>query len=119
MKTIAVVTSWGSHCGISQYMRSLLGALPPGKYDPVILADTTALGPGGAPTVVRCWSRESEDVSGIVTALDRRTIDLLLVEFNWGYINPGALAVIIREATDRRIPTIVQLHSTDDRCIFG
>jgi glycosyltransferase involved in cell wall biosynthesis len=96
-----------------------LAALPPLAYEVVVLADSAERPTAGVSEVVQCWSRDSDDVSGILEQLRQRRPDLLLVEFNWGYLNAGPLAGLLGWCADAGIPVVVQLHSTEDRTVAG
>jgi glycosyltransferase involved in cell wall biosynthesis len=117
---VGMVTSWACRCGIAEYSRSLLASIPAGRFDFYVLADEVVEGPDdtGLP-VERCWRRSSDDVSGILEAVERLAIELVVIEFNWGYLNPRPLGALLSGLRGMSRPAIVQMHSTEDRALPG
>jgi glycosyltransferase involved in cell wall biosynthesis len=120
MRTLAVVTSWGSRCGIAEYSRSLLEAVPAGVFSIHVLADRdpTATDVGTFP-VARCWDKGSAEIGGILEAIDRVRPDLVLVESNWGYLDIEGVGALIEAMAAKRVRTVVQLHAVYDHTSRG
>lgn len=120
MRRVGVVTSWACRCGIAEYSRSLLRAVPSGRFEFIVLADEeSGLQDNSGFVVERCWRRSSEDVSGILDAARRHGVELVIVEFNWGYLNPRPLGLLLKALVESNTPAIVQMHSTDNRVLHG
>lgn len=120
MRRVGVVTSWACRCGIAEYSRSLLQAVPGDDLEFVILADAEVdFSDDSGFSVERCWRKSSDDIGGILAAVRRRRIELVLVEFNWGYLNPRPLGLLLAELDALGVPTLVQFHSSDDRVVDG
>jgi len=120
VKRVAIVTSWASRCGIAEYTRSLVLAVPAGRFEFFVLADHEVdFTDKSGLLVERCWQKTGDDVTGILEAVQRLAIDLVVVEFNWGYLNPRPLRTLLTGIRAAGVPVVVQMHSTDDRVIDG
>ena len=120
MSRVGIVTSWACRCGIAEYTRSLIDAVPSGRFDFTVLADEASGAPDDAKLPVeRCWRRTDDDVSRILAAVRERAIEMVVVEFNWGYLNPRPLGRLLAQLDAMNVPAIVQMHSTGDRVVDG
>jgi len=119
VKRVGVVTSWGSRCGIAEYSRSLLGAVPLGRFDLLVLADDEFEFADSPLPVVRCWTRGDGDVAGILEAARREALDAVVFQFNWGYLDPHAMGEALGALQSSGVRTIVQFHSTQGHLVEG
>lgn len=119
MRRVGVVTSWGSRCGIAEYSRSLLAAVPAGRFEFLVLADDDVEFADDDTRVVRCWRRGDDDVRGILDAVRAEGLEAVVFEFNWGYLNPGAMGEVLRALHAAGVATVVQFHATEGRPVDG
>jgi len=117
---VGFVTSWGCRCGIAEYTKALVESLDATAVEPVVFADQERdLPDDDSALVFRCWRRGSDDVRELIGQLRSANLDVVVLEFNWGYLNPGPLGVVLEALAASGTPTVVEFHSTDDRSAAG
>ena len=105
------VTSWGVRCGIAEYSRTLLAALPrDGLADPVILADDrTPLG----PLATRAWRLGDESsIDGLLAAALRADGDVTVIQHQPMLLSWPWLARLLDGLHDAGKRAVVTLHNT-------
>ncbi len=112
---IGFVSTWNSRCGIAEYTRYLVRSLPPGCEPHVFAEDATAVR-ADEEYVVRCWTPDG-GVAGrkpeqLAAEIARKAVDVVSIQFNFGFFAPSALEYLIDRLHRARILTGVTLHST-------
>jgi len=110
---IGVVTTWNTRCGIATYSIPVINAMPA----PVFIFAPTAcdLVQPDSDNVDRCWTAgQADDLVELAAAIERRMIDALVVQFNYGFYRMEALAEFLNRQVDVGRAVFVILHSTQD-----
>jgi glycosyltransferase involved in cell wall biosynthesis len=97
-----MVTTWNQRCGIAEYSRRLVQAVPEDVVQWTILAPEHVATVGvDSADVVRCWrDRWPLDLTRVLTEADRRDLSLLHFQTHltmWGAEEGAALARLKRE----------------------
>ena len=108
---IAWVTSWGVRCGVANYARALIEAMPTeGAHQAVLCDDRT---PGDGDTVKPCWSLDPAQGTGaLVDAVLGEDADVVIVQHQPGLLDWGRLAGLVQALVRERRAVVVTLHNT-------
>lgn len=111
---IAIVSTWGSHCGIATYSEQLAGALVEQGHTVVVYAPHEEGSAFGAPPGIpfhMLWDRRGGGVEELLAAVERDQIDVLHVQHEFG-LHRNTLAFHgMLAALKRRLPVVVTLHT--------
>lgn len=109
---LGVITTWKTKCGIAAYSEFLL---QPYKGSTTIFAPYAPdlLQPDEI-NVVRCWQIGDESLRNLEHAITIRDINIVLIQFNYGFFSLNSLAFLISVLRDKGIAVFVELHSTID-----
>ena len=103
------VTSWGVRCGIAEYSRALLDALPrEGLAAPVVLADDRAPPDAG---VQRAWQL-GDGIERLLGAILRADGDLTVIQHQPMLLGWGELGLLLGRMEQAGRPVVVTLHNT-------
>lgn len=106
------VTSWKTPCGIASYSEHLIGAI---SHDVTVFARHETLDAPDEDNVIRCWNMSpEEDLQQLASAIEVRDINVLVVQFNYGFYSFPAFAAFLNRMTSRGIRVLVTLHATID-----
>lgn len=106
------VTSWNTPCGIASYSSHLLGAM---TQESTIFARHDAPEVPDENNVVRCWHMgPSENLHHLAEEIEKRAINVLVVQFNYGFYAFDAFAEFLKRMADQGRKLIVMLHATVD-----
>lgn len=107
------VSTYFKHCGIATYSEHLLNVL---GMPAIVLADIPEHGKSREPeNIVRCWREgKSDTLAGIVDAVERLSIDTLVIQFNYGFFDFPHFAQVLHTLIDKGVSVIVALHATVD-----
>lgn len=106
------VTSWKTPCGIASYSEHLVGAL---SHDVTVFARQDPLEMPDEGNVVRCWQMSpEEDLQQLVAEIEARDINVLIVQFNYGFYAFPAFAVFLNRMNSAGVRVLVTLHATID-----
>lgn len=116
-----MVTSWNSACGIAEYSKYLLNAVPDDKIEWTILA------PAGELTiapetreVVRCWKNRCQgNLSGVVQEIRSRSLDVVHFQFNFGFFELVDFASALSQLKSEGRKVFITFHATRDDFIDG
>ena len=112
-RTIAVVSTFNSRCGIAEYCGNLYSAI--GEWAGIeVMADrnATLIDPLDDVGINRIWDNyRSAPVDDLLLALTASNADITHIQYNFGFYKLPQLARIIRQESARR-PTILTLHRT-------
>lgn len=111
---LGVVSTWNTKCGIAEYTKYLVNNLSniqeitifSNKMQELINLDDT--------NVIRCWDSYFDDLNSLYNEILKRDLDIVHFQFNFGFFELDALAVLIKRLKDSNIKTIITFHSIDD-----
>lgn len=107
------VSTFNKKCGIAAYSQHLIDwlDLPVKVLAPFDDAPTAE----DADNVERCWREAGPDrLDGVLGAVDRFGLDMVVIQFNYGFYDFASLAGLIDALIDRGVSVIATLHSTID-----
>ena len=105
---VAWVSSWNVACGIAEYSRALLNAMPPEGI--TILADQRA---PEAPDVRLAWRLgDPENAGRIAAAVGRLDADVVVIQHQPGLLEWGVLAQLTDTLVRQGRAVVVTLHNT-------
>ena len=91
---LAWVTSWGVRCGVAEYSRTLLDAMPhTGMADPIVLADDRTAAQANIRPVWRIGAPDS--ASRLATAIAQADPDIVLIQYQPAFLSWPALAELL------------------------
>lgn len=108
------VTSWGGRCGIASYSKHLIDHFPA----PTVILASYKSSEETKPdaNVIRCWEEGKEDyLVELLAAIDVNEIEILHIQFNYGFFEFSALRDLILSCVAKGISVFVTLHSTLDQ----
>lgn len=105
------LSTWGSRCGIAAYSAHLIAAIPAEQR--VVFAPVSETPEFvDAPFVHRLWQHGSGALFELPDALDRHHIDVLVIQYHWGFFSPQALSDLLAAAQSRGIDVYLEFHNT-------
>ncbi len=112
------VTSWTVRCGVAEYSRHLLEALPPSPdmAEHVILADDRFAGEqsGGIASRVAWRFGEAGSMGQLISAISAEDPDVAVIQHQAGLIPWAGLAELLSAPALAGRPVMVTLHHTRD-----
>jgi len=110
---VGSVTTWNSACGIAGYSQQLIAGP---------LAATLIFGNRHVelinpdqPEVRRVWEQGGHDaLTELLRAIERQRVEILLIQFNFGFFGLLPFARLLNELHRRGVRTLVTFHSTAD-----
>ncbi len=113
MPKVGWVTTWNTRCGIATYSEHLISNTSSGLN--ILAPDNQEITSIDGSNVRRCWSVGGRDdlrrVRDEVAHLD---LDVVIVQFNYGFFDFGALSRFLDALIDEGRLVVVTLHSTMD-----
>lgn len=111
--SVGWITSWNTRCGIASYSEHLTDNFPvpvrilaPHANDKIAVDDET---------VVRCWATsESERLVELSEQIELLNLDILVVQFNYGFYDFQAFSDFINLQVDKGRVVVVVMHATVD-----
>lgn len=109
------VTTWNTRCGIATFSQHFLAART-GKQAQVLAPRDAGLLKSDEDFVHRCWTqgKEARGLDGLGEQIDKLALDVLVIQFNYGFFNFDALAAFLHEQVDRGRVVLITLHATSD-----
>jgi glycosyltransferase involved in cell wall biosynthesis len=107
------ISTWNAKCGIATYSEHLTARM---DTKPIVLAarSDATLCPDDS-CVVRCWDVGDDDnLSGLEQAIDERKLDVLVIQFNFGFFSHDYLYRFIKSQKDIGRVVVVDMHATID-----
>ena len=108
------VTTWNARCGIATYSEHLVTNFP----EPVTILANQEFDrlSDEQPNVVRCWrqSKHFGHLHHIVDEVVSKSLNAIVIQFNYAFFNHEELSELIRNLDRRGIAIILMLHSTND-----
>lgn len=115
VQRIGWLTTWNARCGIATYSDYLMSAFPKERVS--ILANRTFdLVRADDSSVSRCWEFNEAELSDTVEAIKHLRIEVLVVQYNFGFFSCQALEKLILAVKALGVSTHLFLHSTKDVC---
>ena len=110
---IGWISSWNARCGIADYSRHLVDALPADIS--VFASRTSIVTEADGPGVERCWNQDNvDDLRELSARIEASGIDTLIVQFNYGFYDFDHLARFLHDQIDSNRCVVVILHATVD-----
>lgn len=111
--SIGWISSWNTRCGIASYSEHLVNNFPaPVKILAPYANDQVAI---DDETVVRCWTMsEDERLTELSAQIELLDLDILVVQFNYGFYNFQAFSDFINAQLDKEKVVVVVMHATVD-----
>lgn len=111
---IGWVTSWNTRCGIAAYSKYILENFTNQKVHVFANYDLSTVESDEA-NVTRCWSSSGNDsLLELENEIYARHIDLVMIQFNYGFFNFDSLRRLIRSLKENGVVVGLTLHSTVD-----
>lgn len=110
---IGWITSWNERCGIATYSEHLVSNM---QASVTILASygEHRLSKDGS-NVLRCWTAGDHDnLSGLANAIEDSRLDVLVIQFNYGFFNFDGFARLLNEQIASGRTIVIAMHSTID-----
>lgn len=110
---IGWITTYNQRCGIATYSNHLLQVL---DLPLTILVNNNNPPPIDKPSnVIQCWKEgNDDDLSELERVVLERELDMVVLQFNYGFFNLSKLNALLERLIDRGIQVIVTLHATID-----
>lgn len=112
---LGMVTTWNQRCGIAEYSKYFLEALPSNVKPQVFGARSHAIIPdsGNVPFVIRCWDpgNEKQDLSELLEAIRHSGVEVVHFQFNFGLFNLSSLVRAIEALKELEICVVLTFHS--------
>jgi glycosyltransferase involved in cell wall biosynthesis len=107
------LTTWNSRCGIAEYSRYILDALPHSR-GPIFANRTSDLLAEDGERVSRCWDsgRREERLDEVYEQACAQGIDALVIQYNFGFFRLPVLANLITRLRAKGIAVYCVFHST-------
>ena len=109
------VTTWGTRCGIASYSRYLIEAAA--EKPAIVLGARSPVVSGESRSGVRvesCWTLEHDDLRDLRRAVRRHRLNVLYIQFNYGFFDFAALSQFVAEHVAAGVRIFITLHSTQD-----
>jgi glycosyltransferase involved in cell wall biosynthesis len=109
------LTTWNSRCGIAEYSRYLLDAMPANQR--YIFANRTPDRTAeDGEEVSRCWDSKdtTPHLDEVFEQARARGIDALVIQYNFGFFKLSALAELISRLREVGISVFCVFHSTKE-----
>jgi len=110
---IGWVSTFNKRCGIATYSKHLIDVL---DMPVSILAGFSDERTGmDDETVRRCWQEgKNDNLEDLMTQIQKLDLDLIVLQFNYGFFDLEALATLIHRLVDQGKHVVVTLHATID-----
>lgn len=110
---IGWVSTWNTKCGIATYSEHLINNMDQSVF--VLAPYASELTGVDQSNVYRSWSMgEEENFKRLEQEIDRLGINVLMVQFNYGFFNLENLSKFLRNQLNLGRAVFVTLHSTTD-----
>lgn len=109
---IGWISTWNTKCGIAEYSKFLVGAMP---VTPTIFASSALeLIQADGSNVVRCWDQENDTLDRLSGEIDKHSINCLVIQFNYNFFNFSKLSNFIFKQVGNGRSMFFVFHSTND-----
>ncbi|NEX21824.1 glycosyltransferase [Thiorhodococcus mannitoliphagus] len=105
------LSTWGSRCGIAAYSAHLTSAFESESL--IIMAPKNERAEhSDAANVQRLWRLGNDDLAAVLAQARRACLDVLVIQYHWGFFDPLALAKLCESLRRHAIRVVVDLHNT-------
>ncbi|MEQ8191112.1 MAG: glycosyltransferase, partial [Candidatus Eremiobacterota bacterium] len=114
---LGLISTWNSKCGIAEYSRLQTEHLDKELFDLVIFANSNeGTVKNDRENVIRCWEDrfKNYDLSNLIENILKENIDVLLIQFNFGFFEIEAFAKMLDLLKEKGIKIFIIFHSTAD-----
>jgi len=112
---IGWVSSWNTRCGIATYSAHLIANLPEAREVKLFASKPDIRTSEDLENVIRCWEpHDDEDLSRLSEAISQESIDVLVVQFNYGFFNLDHFNRFLLDQVRAGRVVVLMLHSTID-----
>jgi glycosyltransferase involved in cell wall biosynthesis len=110
------ITSWNTKCGIASYSRFLLKFIDKTKFELTIFSSLKDIPlHEDEEFVYRCWENNAQtDLTELISMIIDKKIDVLVIQFNFGFFNLSAFELLINTLLKNNIKIMIFFHSTAD-----
>lgn len=110
---VAWVSTWNAKCGIAAYSEHLTAGF---EQEPFIFASrANDLVSSDSENYLRCWDAGDDDnLSDLTLAIDAKEIDVVVIQFNFGFFHHDHLNKFIKEQKEAGRMVIIDMHATLD-----
>jgi glycosyltransferase involved in cell wall biosynthesis len=110
---IGWITTWNTKCGIANYSRYLINAMP--QRVTVLAAHTEVLTEQDSSNVSRCWDVGVLDLlEDLSKAIEKNKLDTLVIQFNYGFFNFEHFSNFLEAQISQGRTIIIMFHATCD-----
>jgi glycosyltransferase involved in cell wall biosynthesis len=110
---VAWVSTWNAKCGIAAYSEHLTAGFEQQPF--VFAARANDLVSSNADSYLRCWDAgDDDDLSDLALAIDEKDIDVVVIQFNFGFFHQDHLYRFIKEQKDAGRMVVIDMHATLD-----
>lgn len=107
------VSTWNTRCGIAAYSDFLIRDFP--CHVTVFAPDADELVRPDESNIVRCWKQGvPDDLQRLFSAVKRAAVDVIIIQFNYGFYEFPSLASFVQLAKFNDIKVYITFHSTFD-----
>lgn len=111
--TVGWITSWNTRCGIATYSEHLADSFPAPLR--ILASHASDLVTVDDEAVVRCWTAsEDERLLELSAQIELLSLDILVVQFNYGFYNFQSFSDFINKQVDKGRVVVVVMHATVD-----
>lgn len=113
------VSTWNTKCGIATYSKFIIDNLSKEDFDITIFANNVneedLFDINEEKNVKRVWNNASDlDLDSLYLSIKEAKIDILVIQFNFGFYNLYALEKLILKLQKLNIKIFITLHSVED-----
>lgn len=107
------ISTWNAKCGIAAYSEHLLREF---KTQPLVFAAKAGdMTPSNSDGYLRCWNAgDDDDLSVLSRSIDEHNIDVVVIQFNFGFFHHDHLNRFIRTQKDSGRTVVIDMHATLD-----
>ncbi|HDT5955679.1 TPA: glycosyltransferase family 4 protein, partial [Klebsiella quasipneumoniae subsp. similipneumoniae] len=114
---IGWLTTWNTKCGIATYSQHLVESAPHGAdvvFAPQVSAEDLVC--ADEEFVLRNWivGKESNYLENLQPQIDALRLNVIVIQFNYGFFNHRELSAFIRRQHDAGRSVVMTMHSTVD-----
>ncbi len=117
--TLGWVSTWNTKCGIATYSNFLIDNMSDDDFEITIFAnhaeEDNLNNMSKIKKVNRVWRDANEkELDLLYSSIEEENIDILVIQFNFGFFNPYALEGLIKKVHSLNIKIFIIFHSVAD-----
>lgn len=108
---IGWISTYNKRCGIATYSKHLIDVL--GMPVTVLAGHADERTSADDETVLRCWHEgQRDDLDDVLARIDALDLDVIVIQFNYGFFEVDCLAAFIHKLVDRGKRVVITMHAT-------